>query len=297
MIMQINKRILKTLLFIIGVIWLGNIMFYYSKKIDGPIFTYTYNEGRGLGELSYLMDQDDKDKVETIIFPELNNFELIVPEDESYNFFLGLNNNNNINDRNSDGSVRYNIYNINLWASRNREGIQLASTKQDFNITKIKYRTVNGKEGECEIGKMIHKEEVTSENYLDKPYHLFSPYCASSSSDEGNKSTYKALDDIKLVELKGEFKDELLKYCNIKVNGENLTDKSFPIEISRGADFDISINWDKEVPFYEEYDGEFIFIARDPEGTEENIEIKVPILSSKITFKDVENLLEKRGLK
>ena len=138
-----------------------------------------------LGKLSYLMDQDDKDKVETIILPELNNFELNVQEDENFNFLFGLNNNNSINDRNSDGSVRYNIYNIDLWTSRNSEGIQLASIKQDFNITKIKYRTVNGKEGECEIGKIIHKEEVALENYLDKPYHLFSHYGASSSSDEG----------------------------------------------------------------------------------------------------------------
>ena len=59
-----------------------------------------------------------------------------------------------------------------------------------------------------------------------------------------NKFTFKALDDIKIVELKGEFKNELLKYCNIKVNGENLTEKSFPIDISRGEDFDISIKWD-----------------------------------------------------
>lgn len=284
-------------LVIIGIIWIGNIMFYYSKKIDGPIFTYTYSEGRDLGILSYLMDKDDKDRVKTIIFPELNNFELIVPEDQNLNFPFGFNVSNSIEDGNSDGSSRYNIYNIDLWITKYGEYRQLGSIEQDSNITKIKYKTVNGKEGECEIGKMIHKEEETSENYQDKPYHLFSHYCSSSSSDEGNKSTYKALDDIQLVELKGEFKNELLKYCNIKVDGENLTEESFPIDISRGKDFDITIKFDNKIPFYETYGGEFVFVAKDPEGIEENIKIVVPVLSSKITYKDVDNLLEKRGLK
>lgn len=290
--MEINKGRLKILLFMIVFIWFGNVIFYYSKKIEGPIFTYTYNEGSGLSKLSYIMDQDDKDKVETIILPELNNFELKAQEDEKFNFLFGWN-----NDRNSDGSVRYNMYNLDLWTARNSEGIQLESIQQDFNITKIKYRTVDGKEGECEIGKMIHKEAVKSKKNLDRPYHLFSEYGSSSTNNGENKFTFKALDDIKIVELKGEFKDELLRYCDIKVNEENLTEESFPIDINRGEEFYITIKVDNNIPFYETYGGEFEFIAKDPEGTEENIEIVVPVLSNKITFKDAYNLLEKRGLK
>jgi len=304
--MQINKRILKTLLFVIGVIWLGNVIFYYSKKIDGPVFTYMYTEEPSFNSLSYLMDENDKDKVDTIILPEIDNFEIKVSEENNFNsLFQGITGNtNNIENRSSDGSVRYNVYNIDLWTAQNSEGKQLESTQQDINITKIKYKTISGKEGECEIGKAISAKKETSQSYWDRPYHLFSPYGSynasngsySSSAGE-NRQIYKAMDDIKIVGIEGKMKNEALKYCCIKLNGKEIKEDSFPIDISRGEDVDISIEYYKNSVFYEKYRGSFIVIGRDPEGTEEKINIYFSILNDKITYKDVENLLEKRGLK
>ena len=300
--MEINKKKIGIGIVIIILSLVGNIIFYYSKKIEGPVFTYAYKEGNNF-ELTYLMDQDEKDKIESFIFPEIDDTEYI-EEDMSMPFMFMSSEDKNKDTRFDDGSARYNIYKIRLYDLRNKDGSlegKHLSEKLKENkgtpITKVKYRTQKGKEGECEIGSLVYSENRYS--YTERPYNLF--LSESVSTNEGYyETTYIAEDDIELVRLDGLYKDRLLKYFEICINGEKVENVNFPIKLKLKDKFSISIKPKERFPFYEAYDPKVNVIARDPEGSEQEIEVIngnrfEDYRSYKLTYKDVDNLLKLRG--
>ncbi|MGL4108284.1 hypothetical protein [Clostridium sp. LP20] len=306
--MEMSKRKIGIIVVILTSVFIGNIIFYYSKKIEGPVFTYVYKEGSDF-ELTYLMDQDEKDKIETFIFPDIDDTEYI-EEDMSMPFMFMSSEDSNKDTRFDDGSARYNIYKIRLYNLRNKDGLLEGKGLSDKlrentgkSITKIKYRTKNGKEGECEIGNLIYSENRPG--YTERPYNLYEFESVTTKKDY-YEALYTAEDDIELVRLDGIHKEGLLKYFEIFINGENIEEVNFPVKLKSKDKFSISIKPKVKIPFYESYESKLSVIARDPEDSEQEVEVFGQegfgpggfsgYKNYKVTYKEVEDLLELRRI-
>lgn len=300
--MKVNKKLIIGVIFILGLAWIFNAGFYMSRKIDGPVFTYSYCSNQRIVQLSYLMNESDDDKVIKIILPELNNAEFDTLGNWSFDNYFMVNGNvqQSIDD---DGSPHYkkNDIAINLdqgyYPSGEEYNFENLS-KDDINITKIKYLMESGKTDEVEIGSIkFDKTDVE----IDRGYDLFVHYGSSTLYQDKHRiseSTFIAKDDLQIVGVEGILETKMAKNCIIKINGEEVNENSFPISIKNTET--ITVSSEMKYPFYFNSNFDFKIIVRDPEGTEDKITVPNDFINqgyTAININDVDELLEMRGLK
>lgn len=299
--MKINKKLIITFSIILGLSWLGNGLYYISRKIEGPIFSYTYMNNYEQINISYLMNQYDKDKVSKIILPELNNAEFGVHEKFGMqNVFVDTNNQKE--DIFKDGSAHYRLTNftLNLESGYYPSGEEYKAEdiyKNEVNITRIKYVMKSGKNGECDIGKINFKPNIEEG---DKGYRLFE-YSGTISYAENitAETLIVAKDKLEIIGLTESLNHEILKDFIITINGREISDESFPISVNEGEEVVIKVVG-YYIPFYFNSNIDVSVILRDPEGSEDRASIFTYLIdgyTNTVTTKDVDELLKMRGVK
>ena len=285
--MKINKKIILTSLLAIILLWIGNIVFYFSGSIEGPIFNKVYSDGYFYRGLYYVLDENDKDIIVSLTFPELNNLEMQISNND-FDIFTGSK-----TERDSDGCIRYNIYPIDLWLERCSNGMQL-SNNDDFTITKVKYRTLSGKEGECDIGRISYKNPTKDIPY--KLYEVIGNSFTSNSKGQQNEgiTTVKAKDDITIKGFKDSVPEEVFEYYEIKVKDIVINKTSEDINIKSGECFEVRTTLKKEIPHFIFYGDTFPLRVVDPEGIEQIIDIVLPKIYENNNYGDIKALLNNR---
>lgn len=293
-----GKRIYLFLTLLVILSFIANVTFFYSKKIEGPLFSYNY--GDIVDErICYITDQDDKDEIEKVVFPEIDDTEYYYYSNEfGGDIFSEMFANNAEDERYKDGCARYNKKYIDFYRLKatNEQGEMFSVYEKIIKnhiqtITKIKYTTKFGKENEVCIGKLKFEEEKEEEKLN---YDLF------KETRQGSDNIFVAQDNIELARIDGECKEAILKYVDIYVNDEKILEENLPIVFHKDDKFAIEIKSKKKVPFYERYEDKIYLIARDPEGSEQKIDLSYMYKActcndDKVTFKEVDNLIKLRS--
>lgn len=293
--MRFNKKLGALLGIVIFLIWGINLYFYTTRKLNRPIFGYSYMNGE-TGSLNYIIDKLDEDRIQLISFPELDDMEIRVGEQSQFS---------NSNEDIYDGNGMYKLCKIDFY---NSSGVLLSGAMnifdkvdKDVTITKVKYKTKSGEVGEYNIGKIVLKKDENLEDnqHVNEIKESILQFRSSTYSTEENiaKSGYVSLKDIELKEIKGEFKDELFKYYDLYFNENKITEKDLPLKIGKDTNFSIGLKAKIKVPFYISFNTKNYFVFSDDSGLQNNIPIPYNEESSNVNYEDVKELLKLRGVR
>lgn len=294
-----GKRIYLFLTLVVILSFIANVAFFYSKKIEKPLFSYNYGDIVD-EKICYITDQDDKDAIERVVFPEIDDTEYYYYSNDFWGtVFPDMFTNSAEDERYKDDCARYNKNYIDLYRFKatNEQGEMFSVYEKIIKnkiqtITKIRYITKSGKENEVFIGKLKFQQEKEEEKKLN--YDLF------KETRQGSEDIFIAQDDIELARVDGEYKDAILNYVDIYVNEEKLSEENLPIVLHKDDKFKVKLESKKKVPFYERYEDKLYLIARDPEGSEQKIDLSsmykaCTCKDDEVTFKEVDNLIKLRS--
>lgn len=232
----------------ITMLWVVNIIYYNSRKIEKPIFFRHLLETSLESSLviNYIEDIDSEGKFKYIKIPELGeqpiyirgNNRSVVYSDKHYNYcslFIDL-------------GVHYGTYN-----DKTKEYIPKVKGEKMF--TKIIYGTSNGKEYIEDVGK-IYIRDYDGEN---NPKFI-EEISNGSSLEEDEKfpkvyTEYKCEKGVKLTGYNAYLKNEIQGMVDIKINDVDIKDIKFPIDVNKYFKVESSLKKDldknKDIPeFY-----------------------------------------------
>lgn len=234
-----------------------------KKYIENPI-TYVDMEYPPYRDFYLIRNKSDQRVITSANMIEKNTKNVMVYEND-YSLFLE-----------NDSQIRQ-ISNININYLNYRIRSELEENEVlDFN--KIDYVNPDGTEGSFDIGRIIYYEEdeiLTNDLLINSP----SSQELSSSSKLGvitdhSSSSFEAVEDLEIVEIKSELISQFDKYLDLTVNGVDYKDIS-GMKISKGEEI-------------------FIDSVFEIDTNSEYIDFNVVDITGKLIFKDNnENLFER----
>jgi len=215
--MKFNKKLVTCGLILFILTWTGNIIYYKNQILKEPLFMkHYYDIGNGIGDfmLSYIDNINSKNKVVSIMFPEIGQQfycqEVWANSDRRYHVLKTIQ--------------------VNL---NNKDTNKIAKEFENKIITQAEVMLFNGEKLNVNLGKIYIHSEETKENQLKSR--------GSSASNNNTQSTFFDADrDIKIIGIKGKIYEELRDVLQVSVKGKNLSDSAFPVNIKSGENFDIS---------------------------------------------------------
>lgn len=230
--MKVNKKYILIGCILLLLCCLGNSIYYYSKILKEPLFIKNYYDvpqGMNSFNMYYIQNLNSQDKVESIIFPEVGQDAICFTE----------------NDRNSD-NIYYKLkcLTVNLYDGALNQSPEKYRNKV---LTKAQVKFSNGKTMNVNLGKIyLYSDEIHSNDL----------YCQSQSSSTDNTGnfSYKANQDMGIMNISSEFDYEMKDILQIYVNGKKLSSIDFPIVLLKDDTIDINYKFDyKQKPMMRNY--------------------------------------------
>lgn len=215
--MKFNKKLVACGLILFILTWTGNIIYYKNQILKEPLFMkHYYDIGNGMGDfmLSYIDNINSKNKVISIMFPEIGQqFYCQEVRENSHRRYYVLK------------TIQVNLI--------NKDTKKIPKEFENKIITQAEVMLSNGKTINVDLGKIyIHGYEA-KENYLKQ-------FGSTGSSDYTGSRLFNADRDIKVTGIKGKIYEELKDVVQISIEGKNISDITFPINLKTGEPFDIS---------------------------------------------------------
>ncbi|SHJ29290.1 hypothetical protein SAMN05444401_2630 [Clostridium amylolyticum] len=215
--MKFNKKLVTCGLILFILTWTGNIIYYKNQILKEPLFMkhyYDIDNSRGEFRLSYIDNINSKDRVISIMFPEIGRqfycSELSQNTDRRYYALKTI-------------KIDFPNENMNV----------LPKEFQNKLITKAEVMLSNGKNINVDLGKIYIHSDETKENHLKT-------FGTTGSSDYTGSQLFNADRDIKVIGIKGKIYEEIKDVLRVSIEGKNLSDITFPINLKKGEPFDIS---------------------------------------------------------
>lgn len=207
--MDLNKKHVVIGIVLLIIAWIGNVFYYKKHVLKEPIFLkHYYDDGRF--DLHYIENINSKDKIMTIVLPEIG---------KEYVDFIEYANN-------SDHRY-YKMKTIDI------DTHQFDSKKyRNKVITKAEIQFYSGKVMNVNIGKIYLYSDEKKEYVLKS----FSP---SASSNNSGSICFEVNTHIKIKDINSKFPDIINNKLNVRINEKDLKDVSFPIELKEGDMLDI----------------------------------------------------------
>lgn len=215
--MNLSKKNIAIGLVLLIIVWTGNIFYYKKHVLKEPVFLkhyYDFSQGRGRFDLRYIQNIKSKDKVMTIVFPELG---------EEYVDFQEYNNN-------SDRRY-YQIKSIGINLHQDDWG-NLPEEYRNKVITKAEIQFSSGKVMNVNIGK-IYLSSGKKEEYVLKTHG------SSGSSDNSGSASFAIDKDLKIKAIHSNFPDIINDALDVRINEKPIKDINFPIVLKEGDKLDI----------------------------------------------------------
>lgn len=248
-----NKKLFSIGLAIVSICWIGNIIYYFSSRLDNVIFMDNYKEiGVNVYEASeesieddltdtteeeinnniiniyveelllpYISDIKNEEKIVEIVFPELDNLAV-------YNSSEAMGSNPYIyNNLKSE----YMGWNNDTLSYEDKQLILDHLGKEP--ITYAIYSTNLGKIYKVDLGEIYLVE--ASNNTGD----LIESSSSSSDSDGNGDSTFYIMEDVNIVSIESNVLNEIKEAYDLYINGEHIDNVKFPIELTKGNGLEI----------------------------------------------------------
>lgn len=230
---QVNKRILKAGLILIGVSLVLSFLFIYFSRLKEPVFLYHYYEtelpmkdGQNSGTfiLFYLANRSDTRKVTGINFKEAPEIQFLAGESNSGRMFMG---NYGVNQQGEyyGGYSLHSVYVTFPYGSnlQDMDGRELSQATFDF---------TDGSQLNANIGRVC----LYIPDYSDKGLNAYS---ASSSSGGTASTKFNVRTALALVKLDSPLMDSINKLYNIEVDGSGV-DELMGREYDRDSELTVS---------------------------------------------------------
>ena len=216
--MQINKKIIIIAVIIIAVSWIFNIRYYDKHMQKEPIFRKRYYSSPNVYKsisLNYTDNIKSKDKIVSISFPEL---------DEKPAMIRGL------------STINLNIYtkmvtiDVEIFSGEMKD---LPENYEDKVITKAKVTFSNNKVMDFDIGKIyLYTYNYNKSDFLTRKF-------SSSSSENYGETGFVCNEDLQILGINNRLSEETKDILKINVQGQELSNIKFPINMRKGDEFKI----------------------------------------------------------
>lgn len=254
---RINKKILIPIILIICGVWVYNIAIFMGSKIEEPLFLIQQSDTTEYGEISikYLENIYSDDPVEEVEFPEIGATIITSGCNE-----ISRKNNVSLKER---------------YVFLSDMDISNFDENGNVIITKMIYETSSGKREEVNIGKII----VSKAFVYDKRYKILSQNGMDGSSDGKNKVFYNAKDNLKIIDIEGEYLEDINRLFDIYIGAEKLEELKLPISVGRNYNIEISYKikdgLTREDFKVDQYNMDLKLKCSDPEGTIDYITVNL----------------------
>jgi len=257
--MKLNKKYIAIGISFLVLCWIGNIIYYKDHVLKEPLFIkHYYDVGKGDGNFNifYIQNINSKNKITSIIFPEIGQQELNFTE--------------------YDGEVDkkyYMLKNVNVKIINDNEE-DIPDEYKNKVITKAQVQFSDGTTMDVNLGKIyLYSDEIEHKD-LGIQCTQTSSYTSGSTTSTTTlgvhpNTTLGGDDEIKITGISSNFDEEIKDIIHIYVNEEPIDKDSFPIylkkddTISFGYAFDYSNNIKK---INNAYFLKFNVLTEDPEG-------------------------------
>jgi hypothetical protein len=222
--MNINKKITALGVFLLLLLWTGNIAYYKMHDLKEPLFTkhfYDIKHGMNSFRLYYLQNINDNSQVINIRFPELG--------DTFVNFEDSKTNN---------GRRYYKLKQLYI-TLRSMDPNNLSDAYKDKILTKAEIQFNNGKMLEIDIGKIYLYSSAD-----ERP--VLKTYSSSGSSDNTGSTTFGIDGNLKVKGVYCKFPELLETAMSISINGHSLNQIKFPLELKQGNNLTLSHSYNFE---------------------------------------------------
>ena len=260
--MKLNKKYIAIGLSFLVLCWIGNIIYYKDHVLKEPLFIkhyYDVEKGSRKINLFYIQNINSKNKITSIIFPEIGQQELTFTE--------------------SDGEVDNKYYML-----KNVEAKIIDYNEEDIPdeyknkvITKAQVQFSDGTTMSVNLGKIYLYSDVIEQEDLSVQYTKSYSYIDGSRTTSTSSTTLGVHPnttlsggyEIKITGISSNFDEEIKDIIHIYVNEEPIDKDSFPIylkkedTISFGYAFDYSNDIKK---INNAYFLKFNVLTEDPEG-------------------------------
>lgn len=215
--MKFNKKLVTCGLILFILTWTGNIIYYKKQVLKEPLFMkhyYDIDNNRGELRLSYIDNINSKNKVVSIMFPEIGQqfYCQEVWENSDRRYYV------------------LKTIQVNL---KNKDTNKIAKEFENKIITQAEVILFNGEKLNVNLGKIYIYREETKENHLKT-------FGTTGSSDYTGSKLFNADRDIKIIGIKGKIYEEIKDVLQVSIEGKNLSAITFPINLKKGDPFDIS---------------------------------------------------------
>lgn len=217
--MNINKKIVYIIAFVLMGVWVGNIIYYEKHVINEHLFIkhyYDVSESMDSLRLYYVESINSKDNVTSVMFPEIG---------QEYENFIET-------DIGSSNSPYYKLKTItvNLYSG----GINTLPDKyKNKLITTAEVRFSSGKMMNVNVGRLYFH------SYANKNSDLKLERQSSSSDNNGGTTLYTDK-DIYVTSISNRFYNEIKDILRVSIDGKPLSDVKFPIKLKAGQTIDMT---------------------------------------------------------
>ncbi len=215
--MKFNKKLVTCGLILFIVTWTVNIIYYKKQVLREPLFMkHYYDIGNGMGDfmLSYIDNINSKNKVISIMFPEIGQ-----------QFYC--------QEIWEDSDRRYHVLKTIQVSLNDKDSKKIPKEFENKIITQAEVMLSNGERFNVDLGKIYIHGDETKESHLK-------PYGTAGSSDNTGSRFFNVDSDMKVIGIKGKIYEELKDVVQISIEGKNISDITFPINLKTGENFDIS---------------------------------------------------------
>lgn len=254
--MKLNRKLIVGFIVFLLVAWIGNFIYYEKHVLRKPIFIKCYYEiekGMDSFNIYFLQDIESKDKVVSVVFPELG--KAYIPFSEF--------------DYNSDRRY-YNLKNISV-----NIGDLDSNGYKDKVVTKAIIKFSNGKSMNVNLGKIYF---LNDGQVLKGLKEMDSSQGSDSFGNANGRYEFIANEDINIIGINSRLKKDVKGLLKISIAGKKISDRDLPVKIKAGDDFDISyeFNFNKnDIRRYNAYYFNFYVLTEDLSGNKGSISCEV----------------------
>lgn len=211
-----NKKMVIWGLLLLGLLWSGNIIYYEKQVLKEPLFIkHYYDIKKGMRfQLCYIQNINSKDKVISIVFPEIGQQPV------------------NFNEYDSNINRRYYMLKTILVDIPNGVINEIPEEYKNKVITKARICFSNGKVLNVQLGKIYL--------YSDEIERIDLEPSVSSRKDNTGSAIFMADKDINVIGINSKFYEEIKDILKISIDGKPLSNITFPIKLKQGECLSVS---------------------------------------------------------
>lgn len=215
--MEDNKKLLALGIFILILVWAGNLWYFYDHQLGEPLFLQHFYELRDMEqmEIYYVDNASAKDTFFHISFPEINSAPIPV--------------NVSMSSRNGKYyKINKMSIDLNYLLLQGRNQVKNLLVEKPILLTRMLVQNSKGKRTEVDIGKIY----LASSKQFNKSLKMQS---TSSSNDNTGSVLLRAEDTAEITRIESSLLDELLTYANVTINNVSINDIPLPIKLESGG--------------------------------------------------------------